>query len=123
MVNGFPMRIGELARRTGLSRDAIRFYERRGLLRSMPSAARTNDYRDYPEEAVERVAMIAQAQAAGFTIADLEELFESLEGRRGAFDADAYFERKIRETETQIARARRFLRMLRRAKAALRRRP
>jgi DNA-binding transcriptional MerR regulator len=114
------MRIGELARRTGLTRDTIRFYERRGLLRSAPSSAKTNDYRDYPEDAVERLAMIAQAQAAGFTIADLRELFRRLEGRgRATFDAERYLEAKITETRAQIARARRFLSMLRKAREAL----
>jgi DNA-binding transcriptional MerR regulator len=114
------MRIGELARRTGLSRDTIRFYERRGLLRSAPSSAATNDYRDYPEDAVERLEMIRQAQAAGFTIADLRELLRRLEGRRrGTFDGERYLARKIAETRDQIRRARRFVAMLEKARAAL----
>lgn len=44
------MRIGELSCATGLSRDTLRFYEKRGLLRSRRLA---NGYRDYPREAVQ----------------------------------------------------------------------
>jgi hypothetical protein len=42
------MQIGEIAEATGLSRDTLRFYEKRGLLRARRSA---NGYRDYPAEA------------------------------------------------------------------------
>lgn len=45
------MRIGDLALRTGVSTDAIRYYEKEGLL---PAPKRTdNGYRDYGPEAVE----------------------------------------------------------------------
>jgi DNA-binding transcriptional MerR regulator len=50
------MQIGELAARLGTSPHAIRFYERRGLL---PAAARTpSGYRDYSEEAAERLRLL-----------------------------------------------------------------
>jgi MerR family copper efflux transcriptional regulator len=42
------MKIGELASATGLSRDTLRFYEKRGLL--LPRR-RDNGYRDYAPEA------------------------------------------------------------------------
>ena len=42
------MQIGELATATGLSRDSLRFYEKRGLLRARRDA---NGYRNYPPEA------------------------------------------------------------------------
>jgi len=44
------MRIGELAKRSEVSRDTIRFYERNGLIFSMPSDSGTNSYREYFEE-------------------------------------------------------------------------
>jgi MerR family copper efflux transcriptional regulator len=39
------MQIGALSRAAGLRRDTLRFYEKRGLLRSRRLA---NGYRDYP---------------------------------------------------------------------------
>ena len=63
-----PMRIGTLASLTGLSRDSLRFYEKRGLLQ-----ARRNDngYRDYPEEAVQWLGYVRTAQQLGFTLAEI----------------------------------------------------
>ncbi|WEF33729.1 MerR family transcriptional regulator [Pseudoduganella chitinolytica] len=63
------MRIGAMVAATGISRDTLRFYEKRGLLR----ARRTADgYRDYPPEAVEWLRYIRTAQALGFTLAEIE---------------------------------------------------
>ena len=63
------MLIGDLADRAGLSAKAIRFYEQAGLL---PQPPRTSSgYRDYPPDAVDRLAFIRHAQAAGFTLADI----------------------------------------------------
>lgn len=63
------MLIGDLASRAGLSAKAIRFYEQAGLL---PEPPRTpGGYRDYPPGAVDRLAFIRHAQAAGFTLADI----------------------------------------------------
>jgi DNA-binding transcriptional MerR regulator len=63
------MQIGEIAEATGLSRDTLRFYEKRGLLRARRSA---NGYRDYPAEAVDLLRYIRLAQTLGFTLAEIE---------------------------------------------------
>ncbi|WP_254442071.1 MerR family transcriptional regulator [Duganella vulcania] len=63
------MQIGEIASATGLSRDTLRFYEKRGLLRARRSA---NGYRDYPPEAVNWLRYIKLAQTLGFTLGEIE---------------------------------------------------
>jgi DNA-binding transcriptional MerR regulator len=63
------MQIGEIAEATGLSRDTLRFYEKRGLLRARRSA---NGYRDYPHEAVDLLRYIRLAQTLGFTLSEIE---------------------------------------------------
>ena len=50
------MRIGELARRIGVSTDTVRFYERSGWLPR--PARRANDYRDYAEADVEHLRLL-----------------------------------------------------------------
>ena len=65
-------RIGELAQASGVSTDTLRHYERKGLLRPMRSG---NGYREYPEHALERVRMIRQALAVGFTLDELSAVF------------------------------------------------
>ena len=62
------MQIGELAAASGLSREALRFYEQQGLIRSRRLA---NGYRDYPPEAVELVRYIRTAQQLGFSLAEI----------------------------------------------------
>lgn len=69
------MRIGQLAKAAGVSTDALRFYERRGLIRSDRTAA---GYRDYPEAAVELVAYIKAAKALGFTLLEIGEAMPEL---------------------------------------------
>ena len=63
------MQIGELSSATGLSRDTLRFYEKRGLLLSRRL---DNGYRDYPPEAVQWLCYLRSAQALGFTLAEIE---------------------------------------------------
>jgi len=63
------MQIGELSSATGLSRDTLRFYEKRGLL---ASRRLDNGYRDYPLEAVQWLCYLRSAQALGFTLAEIE---------------------------------------------------
>lgn len=72
-----PMQIGELSTATGLSRDALRFYEKRGLL---AARRRSNGYREYPVEAVEWLCYVRTAQALGFTLAEIETGLPALAG-------------------------------------------
>ena len=67
------LQIGRVAQRTGLSVDAIRFYEKSGLL---PRPARTQGgYRLYQEGEVADLEFIQQAQQLGFSLNEIRELF------------------------------------------------
>ena len=64
---------GALAKRTGVSTDTLRHYERKGVLsraRRLP-----NGYRSYDPEAVERVQIVRAALALGFTLDELAQIF------------------------------------------------
>jgi len=65
-----PVRIGELAQTCSVSRDTLRFYEERGLIRSNRSA---NGYRDYPVETVQLVLLIKTAQKLGFSLGEISQ--------------------------------------------------
>jgi MerR family transcriptional regulator, copper efflux regulator len=69
---GSTLRIGALASRTGVSVEALRYYETRGLLR--PATRRTSGYREYAAESVRLVLFVKRAQALGFSLAEVEEL-------------------------------------------------
>lgn len=74
-VPGLAFRSGELAAMTGISRDALRYYERHGLL---PAAQRAqNGYRRYPPQAAARVRLIRAALSIGFTVDELSEILSA----------------------------------------------
>jgi DNA-binding transcriptional MerR regulator len=73
------MQIGIVAKRIGLSVDAIRFYERNALL---PRAPRTQGgFRQYAENDVDTLAFIRRVQGLGFTLSEIRGLL-SLRGTR-----------------------------------------
>ncbi|RQY93892.1 heavy metal-responsive transcriptional regulator [Burkholderia stagnalis] len=66
--------IGRLAAESGVSRDALRYYEREGLL--APAAKTGAGYRLYEANAVRRIGFIQHAQRCGFTLAEIRELLD-----------------------------------------------
>ena len=69
---GADMKIGKLARRSGVPSTALRYYEKAGLL---PESRRgCTGYRTYEPEAVPRLAFIRAAQAVGLSLAEIREV-------------------------------------------------
>jgi MerR family transcriptional regulator, copper efflux regulator len=68
------MQIGEVAKHTSLTVDAIRFYEKRKLLpKPLRSAGR---FRLYGDGIVERLNFIQQMQGLGFSLREIGELIQ-----------------------------------------------
>lgn len=67
--------IGELARRTGLSVSAIRFYEARGLLRSTRGAG---NQRRFMRADIRRLSFALIAQKLGLSLAEIEAELSTL---------------------------------------------
>lgn len=66
------MKIGELAKLSGLSASRIRFYEARGLIRQVERLA--NGYRRYPQQVLPTLRITQCAQHAGFSLEELKFL-------------------------------------------------
>lgn len=64
--------IGVVARRTGVSASALRFYEEEGVL---PAPTRVSGRRYYGPEALRRIDVLRFAQQAGFTLEEIKTLF------------------------------------------------
>lgn len=77
------MRIGELARRTGISTRMLRYYEEQNLLTSQRAA---NGYREYVEADVERASTIASLISSGLTT-DLVRIVLSMDDRADEWTA------------------------------------
>ena len=98
------MRIGEVARRTGLTVHTLRFYERKGLL---PRVARgTSNYRDFPPHAIARLTFIREAQRLGFTLSELRELVDARNTPMGCAELRSKAERKLLDVESELRRLR-----------------
>lgn len=66
------MTIGQLARRTELNVESVRYYERRGLI---PEPRRSESgYRLYSQEAIARINFIKRAKTLGFSLSEISEL-------------------------------------------------
>lgn len=66
------MKIQELAEQTGLSTHTIRFYEKEGLLDGRHVRREANNYRNYSDEATERLRLIKKFQGVGCSLAELK---------------------------------------------------
>lgn len=75
------MRIGELARRTGVSERSLRYYETQGLL---VSDRTPGGQRSYAERSVDRVILIQELYAAGLHSPKIAELLPCMRDPDGA---------------------------------------
>ena len=65
--------ISKAAKNAGVGVETIRFYERKGLIEQPPKPLDTG-FRVYPEETVQRIRFIRQAQEIGFSLREIDEL-------------------------------------------------
>ena len=95
------MRIGEAAVRSGVSTQAIRFYERRGLLGKPARLA--SGYREYAARHVTIIQFIKRSQELGFTLKEIGQLLRLREVRgENAKQVRAIAEERLRILEDRI---------------------
>ncbi len=93
------MRIGIVAKKIGLSVDAIRFYERNGLL---PRPPRTEGgFRRYGESDVETLAFVRRVQGLGFKLREIQGL---LRLRGNCLQPCAPVQHRLREKLADVQR-------------------
>ncbi len=95
------LRIGELAKRTALSVEAIRFYEHRELL---PKAPRTRGrFRLYTHDDVARIRFIRQMQGLGFSLREIKQLVDLRSRRVDACESvRALLQEKLSQIKVKI---------------------
>jgi DNA-binding transcriptional MerR regulator len=104
IANDRRLKIGELARQTGLSIKTIRYYERRGLL-EQPSRTE-GGYRLYGPEEVARLRFVQRAKLLGLTLEEIKELVElAVRCNEGEIvpRLEEVLETKLEETERKMA--------------------
>ncbi len=97
------MRIGELARRAGVTTRTIRYYEGLGLLHSRREGG---GHRQYDDDAVARLDKIDWLKRMGLTLEEISEViplyFGAQTGARGRKKMLALLERRLAETDERV---------------------
>jgi DNA-binding transcriptional MerR regulator len=98
------LKIGQVAEQSGVSIDAIRYYERLGLL---PVAPRTRGgFRLYSREQVERLQAIRQAQSFGLSLKEIRQVVNPATARHGrahCASVHAILDVRLREIDLRLA--------------------
>lgn len=103
------LRIGEVASRSGVSIDTVRFYERRSLLPIAPRTA--GGYRMFASEAIERIQFIKQAQELGFSLHDIATLLTT-NGESECLRVHDLLDAKVAEIDNRMKSMREFRKKL-----------
>lgn len=101
------MKIGDVAKQSGMTVEAVRFYERQGLL---PRPARTEaGYRVYADADLRRLQVIRQAKRLGFSLREIARILRLRErGHCPCREVIDTLEHHLRETEDQLQRLQNF---------------
>ncbi len=102
------LKIGEVARRSGVGIEALRFYETRKLIE--PDARTESGYRLYdPERIFERLSFIKKAQSIGFSLDEIARLIDEAEhGKRPCAEVRRLARAKLQALEERVAELERF---------------
>jgi len=97
------LKVSEVAQQAGVSRDAVRFYEKEGLLPAPPRSP--SGYREYDATAPQRIQFIKGAQEMGLKLAEIKELLEIQDkGACPCGHTRTIVERRLDEIDAEIAR-------------------
>lgn len=105
------MQIGEVAKRSGISAPAIRYYEQQKLV--SPAARSGAGYRVYSERVLSELRFVKQAQRLGFSLDEIREILGmGRGGRKPCNRVVALCDEHLREVDRQMAELRQFRRNL-----------
>lgn len=105
--------IGQVAKEVGMSRDAIRIYERQGLIEEPERSA--SGYRLYSETSIARLRFIQRAKTMGFSLKEIGELLKIKRTSKNTCDhVRAEAKVKLKQIETKIAELERLQNALKR---------
>lgn len=97
------MRIGELSKQSGFTKDTIRYYERIKLLDGVVEKDE-NGYRNFSPEALEILKLVKESKSYGFTLKEMMGLLEMLDGplvKRLTY-VEASLTERIKKNEKEI---------------------
>ena len=106
------LRIGEVARQSGMGVESLRFYENRGLIQ--PVARTPSGYRLYDPSIFARLSFIKKAQAVGFSLDEIGRIIaEARTGKRPCAEVRRLAAGRLEELEQRITELKRYRKELR----------
>lgn len=97
------MLISELCRRTGTTKGAIRHYESLGLISSKPRQAGSRIYREFDEDAIQRIELIKNGKKYGFKLTEGREILDALvNGDLTKGQRKTILKKRVAKIDTQI---------------------
>lgn len=97
------MKIGQIAAKTGVSRDTVRLYEKLGLLANVTRPYEYNNYKEYGEVNVFRIGMIKEMQRIGLKLKECRGIIDALvNDQMSMSDRKSFIQSKIDQTSEQI---------------------
>jgi DNA-binding transcriptional MerR regulator len=101
------LKIGEVSKRSGVGIEALRFYERQGLL-GRPVRTESG-YRLYDESVLEQLEFVKRAQALGFSLAEIARITaESRAGHSPCAEVREIVRERLRELDERLAELKRY---------------
>lgn len=98
------MLVNELSKKTGLSIHTIRYYENLGMIKGLSDEkVRSNNYKHYDANTIERLEIIIEAREVGFSLAEIKKIlkswFESTDSKPETLEL---FQAKIKEIDDKM---------------------
>jgi DNA-binding transcriptional MerR regulator len=101
------LKIGDVSKRSGIGIEALRFYEKGGLLEK-PSRT-LSGYRVYDAGVLERLAFIKQSQALGFSLEEIKRIIEDARtGKSPCAEVREIVRRRLEELDERMKELRRY---------------
>jgi DNA-binding transcriptional MerR regulator len=101
------LRIGEVARQSGVGIETLRFYESRRLI--APTTRTEAGYRLYDRSVFDRLAFIKKSQSVGFSLDEIAWIVdEAKRGRRPCAEVRTLVEDRLAELDRKLAELKRY---------------
>ena len=74
------MLISEVAKKSGLTKDTVRYYTQLEIIEADDKEAGSRVYADYPDSVLEMLEEVRLSKSAGFTLSEIREGFALMRG-------------------------------------------
>ena len=99
------MKIGEVAKKSGFSKDTLRYYEKIGVIQLSKQQRTAHNYRVYDANILQELQLIKKMKRIGFTLQEIKD-WKQMKAfdRINCANLGALIEQKLEKIETELAK-------------------